>query len=139
MTAPTKAIGIQPWPLKVRPSGARLVMVVVRIVENEIVTQSDDTATKGLPQVRLNKDDLGRAKGDHLRVEQQDRVAAASFLEIVRGDDDRAPRSDLVVDEIKDDLARGHIEPRDRFIEQQHTGVLRHPLGHHRPLALTTG
>ena len=76
--------------------------------------------------------------GDRRGVEQEDLIAAAGFVEIVGGDHNGAARGDLLVDELENDGARGHVESGDRLVEQEDVGVLGDTLGHQDALALSS-
>ena len=53
---------------------------MMRVVQNELITNTNEIATKGLSQMFLGQDLIGRTEGDRRCIEQQDTIAPACLL-----------------------------------------------------------
>lgn len=112
--------------------------MVMVVVEDELVADSNEVPAKGLPEVLFGENLCRRPDGDGLGVEQQHSVAASRIVKAVSGQDNGSARMPFVVDETEDHRLRCDIETIDWFVEQENVGILCEALGNKNSLTLTT-
>ena len=107
--------------------------VLFELMPTEFTLSQLQKTAEALSGIPLHKQNFRRL------VEQQNLVAASSFVEVVRGDDHRAARGDLLVHEVQDDRPGGQVEPHHGLVEEEDLGVLGDALSDEDSLALSAG
>ena len=118
---------------------ASVLMMVVGVVEDQAIADFDEAATEGVKKMIFGEDMVRWTDGDGVTIDQQHLITDPGVVEIVGGNNHRVAVHDLVVNDIKDEAARGDIEPSNGLVEQQEVALLSKTLSDKDSLSLTTG
>jgi len=123
----------------VRMRPVAFVMMVMVVNECGAVVDVQDTQAVGGGEVLWREHVLGWSIRHDLARGEQDMVCRASFVEVVRREDDRATMFGFLMNDRVDGLHRRDVEAGEGFVKKKKAMVLCDALRHVDPLPLSAG